>query len=63
MNEKERLPRRLRISGWLVGSGVIIQAATLFSSRPLAFVVFVGLGLTLVGAGALLFLWSVVRAS
>lgn len=63
MNERERLPRRLRISGWLVGSGVIIQAATLFSSRPLAFVVFVGLGLTLVGAGALLFLWSVVRAS
>jgi uncharacterized membrane protein len=63
MNADDRLPHRLRVAGWLVGSGVLVQAATLFSDRPLAFIVFVGLGLTLVGAGALLFLWSVVRAS
>jgi len=56
------LPRRLRLAGWLVASGVLIQAATLFSGHPLAFILFVGVGLTLVGAGALLFLWSIATA-
>ena len=56
------LPRRLRLAGWLVGAGVAVQAATLFSGHPLAFILFVGVGLTLVGAGALLFLWSVATA-
>jgi hypothetical protein len=56
------LPRRLRFAGWLVASGVLGQAATLFSGHPLAFILFVGVGLTLVGAGALLFLWSIATA-
>lgn len=55
-----RLARRLQLSGLLVSLGLLIEAATLFWAHPTAFLVFLGLGGLLVGAGVLLYLFAVV---
>lgn len=55
-----RLTRRLQLSGLLVSLGLLIEAATLFWSHPTAFLVFIGLGGLLVGAGVLLYLYAIV---
>jgi len=54
------LERRLQIAGILVILGLVIEASCLFWARPLAFVLFVFLGVTLLGAGLFLYLYSVV---
>lgn len=54
------LIRRLRLSGLLVILGLIVELVTLFWSHPTAFLVFLGLGGLLVGAGVLLYLFSIV---
>lgn len=54
------LERRLRISGTLIILGLIIEALCLLWSRPLAFVLFVGLGGALIAAGILFYLYSLV---
>jgi hypothetical protein len=51
---------RLRLSGFLVGVGLVVEAATLFWSHPTAFLTFLLLGSTLVAAGILLYLFSIV---
>ncbi len=53
------LMRRLRLSGLLVALGLIVEAITLFWSHPTAFLVFLGLGGLLVGAGVLLYLFTI----
>ena len=55
--------RRLRISGVLVIIGLLVEALCLLWSRPIAFVVLVGLGGLLIAAGILLFLYSLVSVS
>jgi uncharacterized membrane protein len=55
-----RLARRLQLSGLLVSLGLLVEAATLFWSHPTAFLVFIGLGGLLVGAGVLLYLFAIV---
>jgi hypothetical protein len=40
----------------------VIQLGTLFRVHPLAFVAFVVVGCPLIGAGVLLYLWSLVPA-
>jgi len=63
MTEDQAAPplnKRLRISGMLVGLGLAVEAFTLLWSHPTAFLAFMFLGATLVGAGVLVFLWSVV---
>jgi fucose permease len=54
-----RLVRRLRRSGILVGLGLLVAAATLFWPHPTAFLVFLGVGGLLVGAGVLLYLFAI----
>ena len=54
------LERRLRISGTLIILGLIVEAVCLLWSRPLAFVLFIGFGGTLLTAGILFYLYSLV---
>lgn len=54
------LIRRLRLSGLLVILGLIVELVTLFWAHPTAFLVFLGLDGLLVGAGVLLYLFSIV---
>jgi hypothetical protein len=60
MLSAKTLERRLQIAGILVILGLMIEACCLFWARPLAFVLFVFVGVTLLGAGSLLYLYSVV---
>jgi uncharacterized membrane protein YccC len=57
-----RLVKRLRISGMLVGLGLAVEAFSLLWSHPTAFLAFMFLGATLVGAGVLVYLWSLASA-
>ena len=43
--------------------GIGVELATLFWNHPISFFLFVGLGILLIGAGMLLFLWSVVTVT
>jgi hypothetical protein len=54
------LEKRLQIAGILVILGLVVEASCLFWTRPLAFVLFVFVGVTFPGAGSLLYLYSVV---
>ena len=65
MTEDQSVPRlhkRLRISGILVGLGLAVEAFTLLWSHPTAFLAFLFLGAVLVGAGVLVYFWSLVSA-
>lgn len=62
MRSGDSMNRRLRISGILVIIGLLVEALCLVWSRPIAFVVLVGLGGALIGLGVLLFLYSLVSA-
>jgi len=54
------LVRRLKLAGLLVSGGLLVEVGTLYWSHPMAFLVFLGLGGLLVGAGILLYLYSLV---
>ena len=54
---------RLQVSGLLIASGLGVELATLFWIHPISFFLFLCLGTLLVGAGMLLYLWSVVTRS
>jgi len=56
----ESLYKRLQLSGALVAAGLIVEVVTLYWAHPLAFVAFIVLGGTLVAAGTLLYLYSIV---
>jgi hypothetical protein len=60
MLSTNRLEKRLQIAGILVIVGLLVEASCLFWARPLAFVLFVFVGVTLLGVGSLLYLYSVV---
>jgi hypothetical protein len=62
MRSGDSMNRRLRISGILVISGLLVEALCLVWSRPIAFVVLVCLGGALIGLGVLFFLYSLVSA-
>jgi hypothetical protein len=51
---------RIKWASLLIGIGLLIQLGTLFRVHPLAFVGFVVVGCPLIGAGVLLYLWSLV---
>lgn len=55
-----RLAKRLKISGLLIALGLVIEAATLYSGHPLAFVAYLVFGASLVGAGILVYFWVVL---
>ncbi len=67
LNRQSRLPpelsARLRLAGILVAAGIIIELTTLFWNHTVSFLLFLSLGALLVGAGMLLYLWSVLARS
>jgi hypothetical protein len=48
------------MSGLLIGTGLAVQAGTLYWMKALSFIAFAGGGLLLVGLGVLLFLYAIV---
>jgi len=60
--EKSLIETRIKWASILIGAGLLIQMATLFRIHPLAFVAFVVVGCPLIGAGVILYLWSLVPA-
>lgn len=57
------LERRLQLSGTLLILGLLVEAGCLLWTRPLAFVLFLGVGGLLLGLGILLYLLSLVSRS
>jgi hypothetical protein len=64
MNEPSTVLRRALVrAATLIAMGLAVQLLTLPWARPEAFLIFVGVGCTLVGLGVLQFLWAVLRES
>lgn len=59
----DALERRLQVAGILVILGLLVEALCLLSARPIAFVIFVGLGGLLLAAGIVVYLYSLVSVS
>jgi hypothetical protein len=55
-----RLQQRLKVAAYLLIAGLIIEAVTLYWSSPLSFMLFIGLGGTLVGLGIIVYLIAIV---
>ena len=51
---------RLQTSGLLIASGLVLELVTLFWNHPISLFLFLIPGSLLVGAGILLYLWSIV---
>jgi hypothetical protein len=60
MAEAAGIYRKLQISGGIVALGLLFATATRYWAHPLAFVLFILVGGTLVGAGVLFYLYSIV---
>jgi hypothetical protein len=60
MNHTAHIDSKLQVSGALVILGLLVEAVCLLWSRPIAFVIFAGLGGFLIAMGVLLFLYSLV---
>jgi hypothetical protein len=58
-----RLERRLQLSGILLILGLLVEAVCLLWTRPIAFVVFLGVGGLLLGLGIVLYLFSLVSGN
>lgn len=58
----ETLSGRLARSGGLIATGLAVEATSLLWGHPTSFLLFLFVGATLVGAGVLLYLWSIARA-
>jgi len=54
------IERRLRIAGTLVVLGLLIELGSLLWSHPLAFILFIAAGGLLIGAGILVYLYSLI---
>jgi hypothetical protein len=57
-----RMQQRLKVAAALVISGLLIEAVTFYWLSPLSFMLFIGLGGTLVGLGILVYLVATVAA-
>lgn len=60
MSKNDAIHGRLRVSGVFLIAGLLVEALCLVWSRPLAFVVFAAVGGASIGAGVLIFLYSLV---
>ena len=56
------LEKRLKLAGSLMIFGLLVELITLYWAHPTAFLVFAGLGGTLLVLGILLYLWTLVSA-
>jgi hypothetical protein len=59
----DSIGKRLQAAGILLIIGLLIEAACLFSPRPIAFVIFVAVGGLLMFAGVTLYLFALVSPS
>ena len=57
-----RLQRRLKIAAYLLIAGLIIEAITLYWFSPLSFMLFMGVGGSLVVLGIIIYLLAIVAA-
>jgi hypothetical protein len=57
------MERRIRISALLVLIGLVVALVSLLIQHPLAFVMFIVLGATLIGIGVIYYLVSLVRVT
>lgn len=57
------LERRLQFSGILLILGLLVEALCLFWTRPIAFVLFLGIGGFFLGFGIFLYLVSLVSGN
>ena len=55
------MERGLRFSAILIVAGLLVEILTLHSARPIAFLVFVGVGGLLIAAGIGLYLITLLR--
>ena len=62
MLNPQPLQRRLQFAGSLLILALLIEALTVLWTRPVAFVVFVGLSGLLFAGGIILYLYSLVRS-
>jgi hypothetical protein len=56
------LQQRLKVAAYLLIGGLLIEAGTLYWVNPLSFMLFIGLGGTLVGLGIIVYLVAIVAA-
>ena len=55
------LERRVRLSGWLILTGLLIEFATLFWTHSLSFTLFAVVGIPLAAAGMAIFFFSMAQ--
>lgn len=60
MLSENLLERRLQVAGLLLILGLLVQGVCLLWSRPLAFLVFAGIGGLFLLAGIIIYLFSLV---
>lgn len=60
MLSKDSMERRLQLAGILILLGLLVEAFCLFWTRPIGFVLFVGIGGLLLALGVLLYLLAVL---
>jgi len=58
-----KIEARLRRASVLIAAGLLVQVLTFLMRRPLAFVVFLGIGCPLVAGGVVLFLLGLVSGN
>jgi hypothetical protein len=63
MSPAMRIESRLRLSGVLLMAGLAVVAISLAWEKPLAFLLFAGVGGALLGAGILIYLYSLVSVA
>jgi asparagine N-glycosylation enzyme membrane subunit Stt3 len=56
----EFISRRLKISGFLIIAGLLVEGLSLLWNHPLSFVTFLGLGGLFLATGIVLYLWTLV---
>ena len=63
MAEGPNPKRGMRHAGMLIGTGLLVQAGTLWGTGAVAFMTFACVGLLLTGLGIVRYLWAVVSAT
>ena len=60
MSEDRILFKRFRIAGFLLIGGLLVEVVSLIWYHPVAFLIYIGAGGLLMGAGILLYLYTIV---
>jgi predicted membrane channel-forming protein YqfA (hemolysin III family) len=60
MNTPNNLVKFLKIAGYILIGGMVVEAVTLLWSHPFSFLISIGVGGLLVAAGVIIYLYAVV---